>query len=136
MEKSETKQAQNIQEASELPKQIAEQELTELERKGSEQVQAAIYRISESAQSAQNLDELYRSIHATIAKLMPARNFYITLYDEAADLFTVPYLVDEYDEYWPPYKPGKGLGAYIMRTGKSAPGNTRKICRIRKIWRS
>jgi K+-sensing histidine kinase KdpD len=132
VEESENKQAQNIRESSELPQQIAEQGSTELERKGSEQVQSAIYRISESAQSAQNLDELYRSIHATIAKLMPAKNFYISLYDEAADLFTVPYLVDEYDEYWPPYKPGKGLGAYIMRTGKPLLATPVKFSELEK----
>jgi K+-sensing histidine kinase KdpD len=88
-----------------------------VEESDKNQVQAAIYHISEAAQSAQNLDELYHSIHATIAKLMPARNFYITLYDEAADLFTIPYLADEFVDHWPPYKPGKGLGAYVLKTG-------------------
>jgi signal transduction histidine kinase len=88
------------------------------ERKRAELVQAAVYRISEAAQAAQNLDELYASIHAIIGELMPAKNFYISLYDASADLFTIPYLVDEFDTQWPPYKPGKGLGAYVLHTGK------------------
>jgi PAS domain S-box-containing protein len=88
------------------------------EHKRAEQVQAATYRISEAALVAQNLDGLYASIHAIIGELMPAKNFYITLYDASADLFTVPYLADEYDAQRPPYQPGKGLGAFVLRTGK------------------
>ena len=118
MEDIEKTKAQLISELSEIRQRVAVLETIETERKRSEQVQSAIYRISEAAQSTQNLDELFHSIHAIIAKLMPAKNFYITLYDESADLFTIPYLADEYDDDWPPYKPGKGLGAYVMRTGK------------------
>jgi PAS domain S-box-containing protein len=88
------------------------------ERKRAELVQTAVYRISEAAQAAQNLDELFASIHAIIGELMPAKNFYISLYDASADLFTVPYLVDEFVTQWPPYKPGKGLGAFVLRTGE------------------
>jgi K+-sensing histidine kinase KdpD len=118
MEDIEKTKAQLISELSEIRQRVAVLETIETERKRSEQVQSAIYRISEAAQSTQNLDELFHSIHAIIAKLMPAKNFYITLYDESDDLFTIPYLADEYDDDWPPYKPGKGLGAYVMRTGK------------------
>jgi signal transduction histidine kinase len=49
---------------------------------------------------------------------MPAKNFYIALYDARADLFITPYLVDEFGVPPPPYKPGKGLTAYVMRTEK------------------
>jgi PAS domain S-box-containing protein len=88
------------------------------ERKRAEQVQAATYRISEAAQAAQDLYQLFASIHAIINELMPARNFYISLYDPSTDLFIIPYQADEYDPECPPYKPGKGLGAYVMRTGE------------------
>jgi PAS domain S-box-containing protein len=88
------------------------------ERKRAEQVQSATYRISEAAQIAQNLDELFASIHAIIGELMPAKNFYIALYDSSADLFIVPYLMDEFGTPPPPYKPGKGLNAYVLRTEK------------------
>lgn len=105
-------------ELSELRKRVADLEQTEEERKRSEAVQAALYRISEATQADQSQDELFKSIHEIIDKLMPARNFYISLYDEATGFFTVPYQADEFAEHWPPYKPGKGLGAYVLRTGK------------------
>jgi PAS domain S-box-containing protein len=88
------------------------------ERKRTEQVQLASRRIAEAALT-QNLDEFYRSVHAIISPLIPAKNFYITLYDAASDMFTIPFLVDEFDSSWPSYRPGKGLGAYVLRTGKS-----------------
>jgi len=88
------------------------------ERKRAEQVQAALYRISEAAQSARDLDELYRLIHAIIGQLMPAKNFFIALYDAAADLFTFPYYADELDVEWLPIKPDKSLTGYVLRTGK------------------
>ena len=86
-------------------------------RRHTELVQTATYRISETAHSAQNLNEFYRLIHTIIGELMPARNFYIVLYDAAADLFNVVYHVDEFDAHWPTHKPGKGLTAYVLRTG-------------------
>ncbi len=88
------------------------------QRKRAEQVQAATYRISEAAPAAQNQEALFRSIHAIVGELMPAKNFYIALYDASADLFTVPFVVDESGFPPPPYKSGKGLNAYVLRTGK------------------
>ncbi len=88
------------------------------ERKQAERVQTALYRISEVAQTTKDLDELYPAIHAIIGLLMHARNFYIALYDSAADLMTIPYMMDEFDRVWQPYRPAHGLSAYVMRTGQ------------------
>ena len=40
-----------------------------------------VYRISEAAHSVRDLPELYRSIHASIGEVLPARNLYIALLD-------------------------------------------------------
>ena len=89
-----------------------------IQRKRTEQTQQAIYRISEAAQRAASLDDLYPAVHAIVNELMPARNFYIALYDQASDLITFPYLVDEYDDRTSMQRPGKGLTAYELRTGR------------------
>src|SRR4029453_4035221 len=62
-----------------------------------EKIQAAIYRISETALSAPNLQHLIRSIHTIINELMPARNFFVALHEPATDTLTFPYFVDEKD---------------------------------------
>jgi diguanylate cyclase (GGDEF)-like protein/PAS domain S-box-containing protein len=66
-------------------------------RKRDERRQAALYDISEAAQAAATLPELFRRIHAIIGELLPATNFFVALYDEARDELSFPYYVDEYD---------------------------------------
>jgi len=82
-------------------------------------VENAIYRISQVSQTAPTLQELYKAVHVIISELMPANNFYIALYDEAADMLSFPYFVDEEDDEIPdPKRPGKGLTEYVLRSGK------------------
>jgi len=89
------------------------------ERKRAEQVQTALYRISEAAQTTSNLDELYTIIHAIISDLMRTQNFSIALYDPVADQLTAAYHADEFEPRWPPQPPGKSLMAYVLRTGRA-----------------
>jgi PAS domain S-box-containing protein len=89
------------------------------ERKRAEQKQAAIYAISAAVQSEQSPQELFRSIHRCISEILPAKNFYIALYDKELDLLRFPYFVDEFDPPPQPRKPAKGLTEYVLRT--SAP---------------
>ncbi len=88
------------------------------ERRHNELIQSAVTQISEAALTAPDMSNLMKSIHESIATLMPARNFYVCLYDEHTDTMTFPYYADEHDSAWPPQKPGSGLTSYILRTGK------------------
>jgi len=88
------------------------------EHKRAEKMQIAVYRISEAVHTDQDLNELYNSIHAVICELMPAKNFYIALYDASAELFHFPYHVDELDDDWRPISAGKSLTGHVLRTGK------------------
>ncbi|MBI3765220.1 MAG: PAS domain S-box protein [Ignavibacteriales bacterium] len=58
-------------------------------------------------------------VHEVICTVMSATNFYIALYDEKEDLLVFPYFVDEVDVPPPPQKLGRGLTAFVLRTGKS-----------------
>ena len=87
-------------------------------RERAEQIQRATYRISEAAHSSSTLDDLYREIHRIVGELMPAKNFYIALYDAATDTVTFPYFVDEHDASLPPQRAGRGLTEYVLRTGE------------------
>ncbi|MBI1749993.1 MAG: PAS domain S-box protein [Acidobacteria bacterium] len=88
------------------------------ERKRAEHLQAAVYRLAEAADKSPTLHDLYRAVHQNIQAVMPAQNFYIALYDEKEDLLSFPYWVDEVDAPLPSGKPGKGVTAYVLRTGK------------------
>lgn len=89
------------------------------ERKRAEKIQKATYLISQAANSAITLDELYQSIHTILGELMPAFNFYIALYDPAQNILTFPYYIDQYDQAPPPQTPGRGLTEYVIKTGEA-----------------
>ncbi len=89
------------------------------ERNFTEKIQAAIYKISQSANQAEDLDQLYFLIHQVLQELMPADNFFIALMDNEQDLLSFPYFVDQLDTPPPPQKPGRGLTEYVLRTGKT-----------------
>jgi PAS domain S-box-containing protein len=88
------------------------------DRKTNELTQAAIPYISESALTSHTIEELIRSVHEAIGALLPARNFYVALYDAPSQMITFPYHQDEIDDEWSPRKLGRGLTSYVIRTGK------------------
>ncbi len=83
-----------------------------------ETVRDAIYRISEAAVTAKDLPALYREVHRIVGALMPAQNFYIALHDPGTDLLSFPYFVDEEETTPEPYKAGRGLTEYVLRSGQ------------------
>jgi PAS domain S-box-containing protein len=82
-----------------------------------EQMNESIFKISDAANSARSLRELFYSIHQVISGLMPANNFYIALYDPDHEILSFPYFVDEFDPPPAPQKLGRGLTDYVLRTG-------------------
>ena len=89
------------------------------EGKRMERVNESIFQISEAANSAQNLQGLFHSIHQVISGLMPANNFYISLYDSVHSILSFPYFVDEFDTPPEPKPLGRGLTEYVLRTGQA-----------------
>src|SRR5438093_671500 len=88
-------------------------------RRKTEAIQSAIYRISEAANSAKDLPELYGQIHKVVGGLMPATNFYIALVDDRRETLEFPYFVDEEEGAPRPQKLGRGLTEYVLRTGRA-----------------
>ncbi|MGA2504843.1 MAG: GAF domain-containing protein [Anaerolineales bacterium] len=89
------------------------------EHKRAEVLQDAVYRIALAADRSKGLDDLFSAVHAIIAEVMNADNFYIALYDNERNLLSFPYFVDEVDISPQPSNLGKGLTEYVIRTGKS-----------------
>jgi PAS domain S-box-containing protein len=89
------------------------------ERKRSELLRDAVYKISQATNTARDLNHLYSEIHKTISGFINANNFYIALFDSEKDILSFPYFVDEHDEKPSPVKPGRGLTEYVIRKGES-----------------
>ncbi|MBV8518116.1 MAG: PAS domain S-box protein [Acidobacteria bacterium] len=84
-----------------------------------ERLQSALFRIAQLSREAENLETFYAALHAIVGELMDATNFYIAEYDAATDRLTFPYFVDEIDREPAAFtNPGRGLTAYVLRTGK------------------
>jgi len=89
------------------------------DRKRSELLQHAVYKISQATNTARDLNHLYSEIHNTINGFINAKNFYIALFDSEKNILSFPYFVDEYDEKPEPVKPARGLTEYVIRKGEA-----------------
>jgi diguanylate cyclase (GGDEF)-like protein/PAS domain S-box-containing protein len=88
--------------------------------KRSENLQGALYDISEAANAAEDLLELFRRIHQIIGDLLPANNFFVALYDDKKDELSFPYFIDEHDPAPEPRKLDSGtLSAEVIRSGRA-----------------
>src|SRR2546430_234378 len=95
-------QPQSVAEVAALRARVAELEALEAERERAEQVQAALYRIADAASAAEDMPEFYAAMHRIVGELMYANYFYIALYDDARQMVSFPFYVDEVDtEDWP-----------------------------------
>jgi len=104
---------------------IAELEAGNARLDRSDTLQAALYRIAETASSAQDMLAFYAAIHETVGELMYADNFYIALYDDGRGLVNYPFYRDEVDDdipdpgVWEPLGEGQAAGftGYVLRSG-------------------
>lgn len=83
-----------------------------------ERLQAALFRISQLSRESESLEAFYAAVHQLVCGLMDARNFIIAEYDRERDRLTFPFFVDEIDERPDFVNPGRGLSAWILRTGR------------------
>ncbi|HEX6086413.1 MAG TPA: EAL domain-containing protein [Thermoanaerobaculia bacterium] len=83
-----------------------------------ERLQAALFRISQLSREAEDLPSLYRAVHGVVSEMMNARNFYIATYRSSSNELEFPYFVDELDPQPPAVRAGRGLTAYVIRTGQ------------------
>jgi transcriptional regulator with GAF, ATPase, and Fis domain len=54
-----------------------------------------LHRISHAVNIECSLDDLFHTIHVSLAKVLDVTNFFIAMYDKRSNLITFPYLVDE-----------------------------------------
>ncbi|RPH63083.1 MAG: PAS domain S-box protein, partial [Chloroflexi bacterium] len=88
------------------------------ERKRSEQLQMAVYRIVQAAQTSRTFFDLFGVFHEILSYVLPVRNFSIAFYDPRTDLFTYPYHFDQH-EPWPSiHHSDDSLVTRVMRQGE------------------
>ena len=103
--------------------------IAELEPRGgadeSAHVQAALFRIAETASTAKDMAAFYAAMHQIVGELIYADNFFIALYDAGRQQINFPFYLDEVDtdipdpNFWEPFGEGNAAGAtaYVLRHG-------------------
>jgi len=85
-----------------------------LERKQAEKIQRVLFKIARAANTTITLKDLLSVIQLEVSKILDLRNFFIALYDKDRDRLSLPYFVDEKDQY-DSFPEGKTLTSYVIR---------------------
>ncbi len=98
-----------------------------MERQRAEHLQTALFRIAELATVRIDRGEFYRRVHAVVAELLNAKNFYIALLSDDRQQLLFPYAVDAIERP-PASRPlGRGLSEYVLRRGTALRGDNAVI---------
>ena len=89
------------------------------ERKKVEMIQQVLYEISNAVNITKNLFELFKSIQSYLGKVIDTTNFFIALYNKENDTLTLPYHIDEKDDFKKTFPAGKTFTRYIIKRKKS-----------------
>ncbi|MES2734456.1 MAG: PAS domain S-box protein [Bacteroidota bacterium] len=87
-----------------------------------EKAQNLYHSIANLTIQSENLEDLYQNIHQELGKIIEAKNFYITLYNQEKSYLYFPYYVDEHFEgevRLNQRRAGKGLTEYAIAYTKS-----------------
>jgi PAS domain S-box-containing protein len=104
-----------------LEQRIALLENESAQRRRFEEINAALFKISNAVTMTTNLDALFRTIHLALSPVIDTTNFYIALYDGTRDSVTFPYCVDTVDACYPPVieiSRTASLTAEVIQTGR------------------
>ena len=100
------------------------------ERTAAEQLQAALYRISELTASSSDMQSFYRAVHKVLAELMHADNCYIALLDQADEKLTFPFYLDQYSAPARERPLSRGFTEYVIRCGDARLINEQQAARL------
>ncbi len=105
------------------------QDITERERNN--KIQNVLYNISNAVNSTDNLHKLIAFIRDELSYIIDTTNFYIALYNGKNDTFTLPFFVDEIDEF-NVFPAGKTLTKYVVKTKKPLLANVQLMNKLEK----
>ncbi|GAA4868753.1 EAL domain-containing protein [Luteimonas vadosa] len=101
-----------------------------IERQRAEQLQRALYRISELSVAAGSIEQFCADVHAVVGELLYARNFYIAMVSADGGHLEFSYSVDEHDKVREPRPMGKGLSEYVINSAEALRADRETIARL------
>jgi len=116
--KSEEQRIATLTVLSDLNETTRNLEIKISEHELSEKIQKALFNISNALNTTDNMQDFYNKIRKFLGNVIDTTNFYVALYDEKTDIISLPFDVDEKDDY-ETFPAGKTLSKYVIQTGKS-----------------
>jgi len=89
--------------------------LINISRRRQNKIQSVLQEIAETAVVADSLDELYAKIHQSVAKVLPAHNFFVALVDRPAQEIVTIYCVDATGVIKPRRPLAQGFTEYVLQ---------------------
>ena len=96
------------------------------ERKNAEKIQSALYNISNASNTIESLPNFIQQIQDELSPIIDTTNFYVALYNEMDDIFSLPYMSDE-KSTTTTFKGGNTLTKYVLKTRKPLLASKNKI---------
>lgn len=87
------------------------------ERKRAEQIKEVLYNISNTVSITDDLKKMISRIHEELGTIIDTTNFYVALYDNKTNTFSLPFLTDKKDNTIV-FPAGKTLTNYVRKTQK------------------
>ena len=88
------------------------------ERKQADVERQALFEIMQGLAQTNDLGELLKLIHQSIARVVYAENFFVVLQQPRSGLFEEIYSVDQYDLPEPPSRLEKSITSYVFHSGE------------------
>ncbi|MCK4699096.1 MAG: PAS domain S-box protein, partial [Bacteroidales bacterium] len=110
-----------------------------------ETIRQMMYQISNAVYTTKDLHEFYKVIHLELGKVLKTKNFFIALYNKETDTLSLPYYIDEKDDF-KTFPARKTLTAYVIKNKKAviltekeikkliSSGEIEAVGTISKIW--
>lgn len=111
----------------------------------SEEIQKVVYNISNAANTSISLNKLLNHIREELSTIIDTTNFFIALYDKKNDTFSLPFFIDEKDQF-NTFPAGKTLTGYVIKNQTplladkqmmrklELRGETESVGSLSKIW--
>ena len=115
--KSEKQRVATLSVLSDLNETTKELRLEIAGRKRSQAIQKTLFNISSALNTTGSMTELLSKIREYLGSVIDTTNFYVALYDEKTDMISLPYDVDEKDDY-EIFPAGKTITKYVIETSK------------------
>jgi PAS domain S-box-containing protein len=106
------------------------------ERRRADLLQSAMYKIEKAAESAEEIEELFTSVHSIIRDVIPAKNFSVALYNEKEGSLAFPYFIDEKNNIPGKQRARKGLTEYVFLTGESLICDAVRLKELKRLGKA